>query len=219
MPNSHDETASSTTSTCAGVVLLGGNSGRMGRPKATLPFGPEPMGVRVARIVGSVTRPVIVVGAVGQELSEFPREVLIVRDRHPDRGPLEALAAGLRAVADHCEIAFVTACDLPLLKSAFVQRMIELSSGFDVCLPYVDGHHEPLAAVYRTDVLPEVESLLNAGQLRPAFLLERVRTRRVTVSELSAVDPEMASLTNINHPHEYQAALCKAGFHPPQENG
>jgi len=214
MPKPHGEPAASTTSNCAGVVLLGGNSGRMGRSKAVLPFGPEPMGARVARIVGSVARPVIVVGSVGQEIPEFSREILITHDRRPDRGPLEALAAGLRAVADHCEIAFVTSCDLPLLTPAFVQRMIDLSSGFDLCLPCVDGRHEPLAAVYRVDVLPEVESLLSAGKLRPAFLLQRVRTRRVTASEISVVDPEMASLTNINYPHEYQAALSKAGFHP-----
>lgn len=218
MPYSQGETSASTNLDCAGIVLLGGNSERMGHSKATLPFGPEPMGVRVVRILGGVTKSLIVVGAIGQSLPRFPHEVLIVRDRCPDRGPLEALAVGLRAAADHCEIAFVTGCDLPLLTPAFVQGMIELSSGFDVCLPCVDGRHEPLAAVYRVDVLSEVESLLCAGKLRPAFLLDRVRTRRVTADEISVVDPEMVSLTNINYPDQYRAALSKAGFHLPHEN-
>jgi molybdopterin-guanine dinucleotide biosynthesis protein A len=206
--------SSSLAVSCAGIVLLGGNSLRMGRPKATLPFGPEPMGVRVARVVGTVAQPVIVVAAVGQHFPEFPFEVCHVRDRRPGRGPVEGLAAGLRAAADHADRAFVAGCDLPLLTPAFIRRMIELSAGFDVCLPYVEGRHEPLAAVYRVGVLPEIEDLLRGDKVRFVSLLDRVRTRRVTADEIREADPEMSSLTNINDPAGYRAALDKAGLGP-----
>lgn len=186
----------------------------MGCPKALLPFGPEPMGVRVARIVGSVAKPLLLVGAIGQRLDGFPADACIVRDRHPGCGPLEGIASGLRTAGDHCEIAFVTGCDLPLLTPAFLRRMIELSAGFDVCLPYVNGRPEPLAAVYRVSVLREIEELLRMDKLRPAHLLDRVHTRRVTAKELSAADPELSSLTNVNSPDEYRAALVRAGFTP-----
>lgn len=197
---------------CAGIVLLGGDSVRMGRPKALLPFGPEPMGVRVARIVGTVVKPVIVVGAVNQRLPDFPFEVSVVRDRRPGRGPLEGLAAGLQAIAGRCDRAFVTGCDLPLLIARFIRRMIELSPGFDVCLPCIGGRHEPLAAVYGASVLPEIETLLKMDKLRPAFLLDRVRTRRVTEHELRDADPDLVSLTNANDPEGYRAALERAGL-------
>lgn len=214
MSKSHKDSPVAETVKCAGIVLLGGISSRMGSPKALLTFGPEPMGARVARIVGSVVKPLILVGAVGQRLAHFPSKALIVRDRHPDRGPLEGLAAGLRAAADNCEVAFVTGCDLPLLTPAFIRRMIELSPGFDVCLPDVEGRPQPLAAVYRVSVLPEIEALLRTNKLRPAFLLDRVRTRRVTAEELRDADPDRLSLTNVNDPRDYRAALAKAGFTP-----
>ena len=46
-----------------GIVLCGGKSERMGRPKLLLPFGDETMLARVVRIVGQVVSPVVVVAA------------------------------------------------------------------------------------------------------------------------------------------------------------
>ena len=45
------------------VVLCGGESRRMGRPKAWLPFGPELMLQRVVRLIGTVAQPIVVVAA------------------------------------------------------------------------------------------------------------------------------------------------------------
>ena len=44
------------------------------------------------------------------------------RDRLPDRGPLEGIAAGLRALGKRVEAAYVTGCDVPLLVPGFVRR-------------------------------------------------------------------------------------------------
>ena len=39
------------------IILCGGKSSRMGRDKATLPFGPELMLQRVVRLIGEVVEP------------------------------------------------------------------------------------------------------------------------------------------------------------------
>jgi len=187
----------------------------MGRPKAMLPFGPETMLARVVRILREVADPVVVVAAPGQELPELPPEVAVLRDRRPNRGPLEGLAVGLAAMSQRTDRVFFTACDLPLLLGEFVCRMATLSVGHDVAVPCIDRFDEPLAAVYHVDVLPHVESLLAADRLRPKALFERVRTRRVTADELSDVDPHLQSLRNTNTPDDYRAALASAGFEPP----
>ena len=184
----------------------------MGRPKETLPFGPELMLQRVVRLVAEAVRPVVVVAADSQELPDLPPEICVVRDRRPDRGPLEGLAAGLRAIGDRAEAVFVTACDVPLLEPDFIRRVVELSSGYDAAVPHVGEFDEPLSAVYRTSVLPHMETLLAADRLRPAFLFDRVRTRRIAAEELVDVDPDLQSLANLNTPDDYRAALAKAGF-------
>ena len=58
--------------TSGAVVLCGGESRRMGRPKAWLPFGPELMLQRVVRLVGTVARPIVVVAAPGRIFRNFP---------------------------------------------------------------------------------------------------------------------------------------------------
>jgi len=184
----------------------------MGRAKTTLPFGPEAMLARVIRLLGEAVEPIVVVAAVDQELPELPPEIPLLHDRRPDRGPLEGLAVGLQAIGDRAEAAFVAACDLPLLGPAFVRRMIELATGYDIAVPHVGGRDEPLAAVYRTTVLPHAERLLAAESLRIVYLFDDVRTRRITAEELADVDPHLHSLANINTPEDYQAALRQAGL-------
>ena len=196
----------------AGIILCGGTSRRMGRPKVMLPFGPETMLQRVVRLLTRAVDATVVVAAPDQELPDLPSLTILARDRHPDRGPLEGLAVGLQALGDRAEAAFVSACDVPLLKPALVRRMIELSAGHQIAVPHVGGFDHPLAAVYRSSVLPQVEDLLAADRLRPAYLFDRVRTRRVTADELTDVDPDLQSLANVNSPGDYQAILKRAGF-------
>lgn len=195
-----------------GIILCGGRSRRMGPAKVTLPFGPETMLARVVRLLGEAVEPVVAVAAAGQELPQLPPAVRVLRDRQPNRGPLEGLAVGLEAIGERAEAAFVAAGDLPLLKPAFVRRVVELSASYEIAVPHVDGFDEPLAAVYRTSVLPQVESLLATDRLRPAYLFDQARTRRITAEELSEVDPELLSLTNINSPEDYRSALAQAGL-------
>jgi molybdopterin-guanine dinucleotide biosynthesis protein A len=162
----------------------------MGREKLTLPFGPETMLARVVRLLGEAVGPIVVVAGPGQELPELPSAIRVARDRRPNRGPLEGLAVGLQALGDQTRASFVAACDVPLLKPAFVRRVIELAVGYEIAVPHVGGFEEPLAAVYRRSVLSQVEALLAAGRLRPAYLFDQVRTRRITAEELTDVDPE-----------------------------
>lgn len=208
-------TSRRTIATCAGIVLAGGQSTRMGCDKASLPFGPELLLQRVVRIVGAVVEPIVVVAAVGQKLPPLPAGVLLAADERPGRGPLEGLAAGLTKLAierPDLEAAFVTSCDVPLLTPEFVAAMIARLGSFDIAVPVENGFPHPLAAVYRLSVLPHVRELLAADQLRPAFLLDRVATSRIDAEALRAVDPELHSLKNCNRPEEYQEALRIAGF-------
>jgi molybdenum cofactor guanylyltransferase len=198
--------------TAGGIVLCGGKSTRMGVPKATLPFGPESMLQRVVRLLGTVVRPIVVVAARGQTLPELPPDVGVTRDERDERGPLEGLRAGLKALPHSVDIAYVTSCDVPLLVPAFVERMIELLGDHDIAVMEIDGFPHPLSAVYRRGTLPQVESLLAQDRLRPMFLFDAVRTRRVRPEEMVAVDPQLLTLRNLNIREDYLKALSDAGL-------
>ena len=198
--------------TVGGIVLCGGKSTRMGVPKATLPFGAETMLQRVVRLLGTVVSPVVVVAAREQVLADLPDGVIVTRDEREQRGPLEGLRAGLRALPNSVGIAYVTSCDVPLLVPGFVERMVELLGDHDIAVMEIDGFPHPLSAVYRRDTLPQVEELLAEDRLRPVFLFDAVRTRRVRPEEMVSVDPELRTLRNLNTREDSLEALLEAGL-------
>ena len=197
----------------AAVILCGGASQRMGRPKAWLPFGEERMIDRVVRLAGTAARPIVVVAAADQVLPELGVDVTVVRDPVPGRGPLQGLAAGLGALPDSVELVYATATDVPFLEPRWIGRLVELSDGYDLVIPFVGGYHHPLAALYRRHtVLPAIEGLLIEDRLRLSILVDAIKTRVVDESEMKSVDPELQTLRNLNSPEDYARALADAGL-------
>ena len=104
-----------------GVVLAGGESRRMGQPKAWMNAWGEPLLVRTVRTVSRVCASVVVVGAPGQVLPTVRARV--VRDMAEGEGPLRAMEAGLGAVRTRA--AFVCAVDLPFLRDDLIRLLAE----------------------------------------------------------------------------------------------
>lgn len=201
--------------TAGGIVLCGGKSTRMGTPKALLPFGPETMLQRIVRLLSDLVTPIVIVAAVDQALPPLPSTVIVTRDERDGRGPLEGLRAGLKALPADVDAAYVTSCDVPLLVPGFVRQMIELAAGHDVAVMEIEGFAHPLSAIYSRATLAPIEELLARDRLRPVYLFDAVRTRRVTAAEMTA-DPELRTLRNLNGPEDYQRALVEAGLSRPE---
>ncbi|MHC4875356.1 MAG: molybdenum cofactor guanylyltransferase [Planctomycetota bacterium] len=194
------------------VILCGGHSRRMGQPKALLPFGDELMLQRVCRILGEVVPHLFVVAAQDQELPELATNVTIVRDEYESQGPLAGIATGLGAARSTCDAVFVTSCDVPLLKPAFVERMFDLLANHAAAVPTDGEHVHVLSGAYRTSLEDAARQLLNNDRRRPLFLVEECNSLLVPEAELKDVDPELHSLQNTNTPDEYLAALKHAGL-------
>ena len=182
----------------------------MGRPKLLMPFGDETMLGRVVRIVGEVVSPVVVVAAAGQGLPPLPAGTFVARDE--GQGPLGGLAAGLAALGGRVEAAYLSACDVPLLKVAFIRAVIDALGTHEMAVPRQHEFHHPLAAVYRTACEARLQEALAAGQLGLTHFVRHSDTRFIDVTELRAADPELESLQNINTRSDYEAALRTAGF-------
>jgi molybdenum cofactor guanylyltransferase len=197
-----------------GIVLCGGRSSRMGRPKAWLPFGPEVLLQRVVRVLGEVIEPMVVVAAPGQEVPSLPPGVLVARDQREYLGPLNGLAAGLAVLDDRVDSVYLSSCDVPFLVPGFVRHIVSGLKSCDVCLPEVGGFKHPLAAAYRLTVRSVVTELLAAGQLRLVHLTERLPTCVLGETNFAEVDPQLRSLRNVNTPDDYEHAIRELGYPP-----
>lgn len=196
------------------IILCGGRSSRMGRDKATLPFGPELLLQRVIRLVTEVIdrQNIVVVAASQQCLPPLPDGVSVTNDERAGCGPLEGLSAGLKAIPLGVDAVYATSCDVPMLVPAFVTRMFELLQNHEIAVPVEGEQFHPLAAVYRPSISERVHHLLIAGHLRLRSIFDEADTRFVPTEELRAVDPDLRTLINVNDPEDYQSILKSAGL-------
>ena len=129
----------------AALILTGGRSQRMGRPKEFLPFAGETLLSRTAATLASCADPVGVVRRdADQELPALPAAVVLATDENRLAGPLGALASGLRCLRDGAgldaaDAVFVTGCDAPFLTAAVVRGLAECLAGVDLAMPVVDA--------------------------------------------------------------------------------
>lgn len=197
------------------VILAGGRSSRMGTPKSLLPFDGEPLIVHIVRTLEPLFGEIIVVAAPNQELPPIPARV--VHDDVGYQGPVGGIYYGLRAAGG--EGAFVTSCDSAFLNPALISHLVSVRAGFDVVVPHWDGRYQPLLAVYGHTVLPLLAAQLERGELRPVYLFDKARTRRVEEEEIRRFDPDGESFFNMNMPADYDEALKRWRAAPPPTPG
>jgi molybdenum cofactor guanylyltransferase len=197
-------TLNSQPFTASAIILAGGKSSRMGRPKALLPFDGEPLIARTVRTLRQLFADIVVVAAPGQELP--PLSVTLARDEVAYRGPVGGIYYGLQAARS--EVCFVTSCDAPFLNLALITHLVSQIADCDVVVPHWQDRLQPLHAVYRRSVAPLLHTQLEHGELRPVSLYQKVRTREVGAEELCRFDPEGLSFRNLNSPEDYRSALA-----------
>lgn len=187
------------------VIQAGGESRRMGRDKALVPFLGRPLISRVIDRVRPIADELLITTNQPQTL-EFTG-LRLVADFHPGLGALGGLYTALQAASRG--LVAVVACDMPFASPDLLayERDLVISEGADVVLPANEQGMEPLHAVYRRDIcLPAVKSALEQGQRRMIAWFESVRVRVLSGDEIDRFDPERRAFMNINTPEELREA-------------
>ena len=195
------------------VVLAGGRSARMGRPKAALAFGAQTILERIVGELASGFAQVVIVAAPAEAESLRPsirEKALVIHDETAYPGPLDALRRGLEAAAH--EAVFACSCDLPMLDAGLARALCAMLDGYDAAIPRVGGKLEPLCAAYHRRCAAALSELAGRGVMRVREITRLVNAKIVDAAELRRFDPELRSFLNVNTPEEYQKALRLAGL-------
>lgn len=216
------------------VVLAGGGSRRMGRPKAFLEVGGREMLDRVLEAgLGACGEVVLVVGAgpgpYGEALRRYGWEATgadpatfrragvplrLVRDRTPGLGPVAGLAAGLAAARR--PLCFAAACDLPFLEGSLaIDLLARLDASDDpeepreeaparAVVPVADGRRQPLASAYTAGCAAAARRCVETGDRAMDAFLARLDAVREAPAD-GLAGPASAFL-NVNRPDDLRAA-------------
>jgi molybdopterin-guanine dinucleotide biosynthesis protein A len=176
------------------LVLAGGDSRRMGRPKAWLEVGDTTLLRWLVERLAPAFSDVLVSFAEPEQL-EAHVPYRIVFDRHRHAGPLAGIEAGLQAA--RTEVSFAVACDMPYVTSALTQMAVAAARGADAAIPRIGERPEPVCAAYRKSALATISASINAGELKAAEVVSRL-----DVTWLDGLDE--AQFESLNTPDDYR---------------
>jgi len=189
------------------AVLAGGASRRMGRPKASLPFGAgtllEHQILRLSPLFSEVF--VVVKDAPDSALARA--RVLV--DSTSRQGAIFGLTRALEEVEDRL---FVLAVDLPVLAPELIAEIARRGgkTSAPALLPRAEGRLQPLAAVWRRAVIPLALERIAREELSLHGLAQAAGAEILEEADWRPLDPSGNSFANVNTLEEYVAARERA---------
>lgn len=179
------------------IALAGGRSRRMRADKAGLAVGGRTLLEHVLSQLEPYFEEILVSVSPGQKICFASGRT--VEDETPGQGPLGGILAGLKAAAN--EACAVVACDIPDIDIPLLRSLARAAGDADIAVPVGPaGHFEPLFAVYRKPVVPEIEALLRNGERSILPLFDRCRTVVVRLEDATW-------LRNLNTREDYRSYL------------
>ncbi len=194
-----------------GIILAGGKGFRFGEDKCLIRFEGRYLIERVIDVFTNIFDEIIISTNNPSAYNKFFVNAKIIKDLIPGKGPLVGIYSSLRESAS--ELNFVSACDMPFIKPALIQYMIQKSEGYDVVVPSLgEGKLEPLHALYSKSCLPAMDQSIRTGKARIISFFPNVRVYRMEKEEIRIYDREMISFFNVNTKDDLKKAKMVRGL-------
>ncbi len=195
------------------VIQAGGESRRMGRSKATVPFLGRPLICRLVERLSPVADDLVITTNEPDNLAflhrEFPQlNIQFACDMFSSRGALPGLYTALQAARN--PYVAVVACDMVFASSSLVaaEALCMNETGADVVVPVNKHGFEPFHAMYRRmNCLPAVRRALDRGEKRAQSFFddEAVYVHEFPQSKVLEAEPMGGCFINANTPDELHA--------------
>lgn len=177
---------------CA-AILVGGQSRRMGRPKALVEVNGIPLVEQIAQVLSPFCFQVVAVGP-----RELAASIPAVQDLYPGDGPLGALLSALEARPEGCDRMVVVACDLINIEAAVIKALLAADlDHIDAVIAHTD-RIQPLCGLWNPACRPILQTAFDAGE----------RSMNGVIKSLAIVYVPIDAnlLVNVNTPDDlYQA--------------
>lgn len=180
------------------LILVGGEAKRSGgQEKYFFTYRGRSFLSYLIEAVSPVVGEIIVVARDSDQCSRFEDipGIKTATDIINGIGPLGGIHAGINSATG--DLLFITACDMPCIRSGVVDYLFSVIGEYDAAVPCWDRDmFEPLHAVYRKDALKKYIASPSSLSLRA--MVRGINTHFVPVDDIRAIDPGLATFTNIN---------------------
>jgi molybdenum cofactor guanylyltransferase len=187
------------------IILAGGDSKRLGQPKALLDFHGQTLIELVVNRLSAAFEQLTVVTDRPDLYSHLP--VILTGDLLTERqkSPLRGIHAGLSASG--LPYQFVAACDMPFLNLRLIDYMSGFAHQYDAVVPRIDSYFQPLHAFYSRNCIDIIERQVRKGFYKVTDFYANLKIRFISADEIIRFDPDQESFININTWDDYNCAL------------
>jgi molybdopterin-guanine dinucleotide biosynthesis protein A len=196
------------------AIQAGGRSSRMGRDKALVPLAGKRLIEHVLERVRAISDDLFITTNAPHSLEDL--QLPLISDEVPGQGALFGLKTALSA-ARHDHV-LIVACDMPFLQPDLLDHMLSLIGRADVIIPQIEGHFEPMLAIYRRSAcLPAIDRALAEHELRMISFFAYVNVLAIKPEVIEKFDPQRLSFFNINTPEDLETAQALIQADPSRE--
>lgn len=187
------------------IILAGGDSKRLGQPKALLDFCGHTLIKTMVKKLSIYFHEITIVTDRPDLYSDLPVRLtgdIITSER---KSPLRGIHAGLHGAS--LPYQFVAACDMPFLNLDLIRYMNAFAPAYDAVVPRIGSYFQPLHAFYSRNCLPLIERQLQEEHYKITDFYKCLKIRYIDITEIMRFDPKQESFININTWSDYERAL------------
>jgi molybdopterin-guanine dinucleotide biosynthesis protein A len=186
------------------AILCGGQSRRMGRAKAFLPYAGTTMLEHRFDSLRDMFSQVVLVANDPDAYCHITDDV--VKDIIPNRGPLVGILSAL--LVSSYEHTFVIACDMPLVTTKLIRHMVRQRHGTDVLVAAHEDGIEPLLGVYSRRCVQPLEECIFDGNLKVMDFLKGIEAKLFQIKD--ADGGVLPPYFNVNTPQDYSRLITNS---------
>ena len=192
------------------IVLAGGQSKRMGRDKAFLPFKNKTFLRNILeRLDEFCSRFLIVVNKefslYEDQVKDLKSNVVFIKDINPYDGPLNGIVSAFSYLKS--EKVLIVTCDTPVINTNLLKDLSKQLTGYDAVIPEIDGKIQPLNTFYTRNAVEKAVDLYNHGKKSLMAWLDNLNYKTINKEYIEKYDKELLTYKSINTPESYKWLL------------
>jgi len=183
-----------------GIILIGGESKRMGQPKALLRYQGKTLVERSIELLSNCCSNVYISGKVEQIISCTDFSIPFIADKYTAIGPIGGIVSSFETVGNPERGLLVLATDMPLMDLNTLSRLISQRDTQKYATMYIhknSGYLEPLCAIYEPSAYLELKKAI----FRQEYSMQRIFDRD-QLNLIGIKTPD--TLKNINTPEDLE---------------
>ena len=188
------------TDNIVGIVLIGGQSSRMGQDKASLEINSLPLYKIAAQKLQPLCHQVYLSVNKNQHTKNTYEYPTII-DQYEAQGPIGALLSCMQAIEDAPLL--VLACDMPFITDSEITTLLQQRNLNQICTTFYNTtshYYEPMLSIWEPRGKHTLQAYFEAGNLSLQKFLIQQNIPKINI-------PEASNFSNINHPEEWKSII------------